>query len=360
MIVNSKNQYSPIENLKIKKNNTSITHDLSTHSGSSLSEESSGYFDLDDEYELNISPRIKTKIFESDKKIRCKTISNGGFGTVLKAHTIDNINYNLAIKVNRLLHDEDRKFVIGENIYAEKHILDPHLANVLYCDKQSKVVIMEYYNESLKKMFLDEKKNGITIINRKKVILDVLNATKKLHDNNLIHNDIKLPNVLYRKLPNNEETYVLCDFGLIQDITVDKEAQNFGTRIYMAPEKINYVLSDKYKLTKKSDVWSIGMLLFTLVATEEKGLLSSLLIVDAMIKDKRSFNDSFDDAQKYLEHIIDKYTSKQYEDYKPLIKNMLKILPSERISIESSIEYIENNIHDNIKQENTNQKTIII
>ncbi|KAG1381766.1 hypothetical protein G6F60_001109 [Rhizopus arrhizus] len=92
-----------------------------------------------------------------------------------------------------------------------------------------------------------------------KIIFDQLaHATAFLHEQNIVHRDIKLENVV---IFDREKLIVkLCDFGLSTFMRPGKPLEtNCGTVMYAAPELID--CPNGYG--KEVDVWSLGVLLFT-------------------------------------------------------------------------------------------------
>lgn len=86
-----------------------------------------------------------------------------------------------------------------------------------------------------------------------KIILGV----KSLHKQGVIHRDIKLDNILLDKNMNPK----LIDFGISS--FYDPQVLIYdtgGTPAYLAPE----VIKAEGKITPKSDVWSLGVLLYLL------------------------------------------------------------------------------------------------
>lgn len=87
----------------------------------------------------------------------------------------------------------------------------------------------------------------------------IIKLVKYLHDNNVVHSDLKLENLLI----NEKKDIIVIDFDLSficynsDGIVFDG---SFGTLKYIAPESY-----DVHVYSKKSDIWQIGVILFILI-----------------------------------------------------------------------------------------------
>jgi len=84
----------------------------------------------------------------------------------------------------------------------------------------------------------------------------VLNCLKYLHDNGIIHGDIKLENILL----SNNNVIKLVDFG--HSVDTDWKKFRTGTDSYMSPEVIQDIKSDPIK----AEVWCIGVLMYEMLS----------------------------------------------------------------------------------------------
>ena len=113
-----------------------------------------------------------------------------------------------------------------------------------------------------------------------------------LHKNKVIHRDIKLDNILLDK----DLKPKICDFGISN--LIEKNEKIFdtgGTPAYLAPE----VIKAEGKVSYKSDVWSLGVLLY--------------LLTFGIVPFKSN------DMQKlYNKIIIGKYRFPSYDDVNPV------------------------------------------
>lgn len=115
---------------------------------------------------------------------------------------------------------------------------------------------MEYIPETLELIYRNY--GGVTPDNARQYTKQLLSAIKYLHDNKVIHKDIKCSNVLI----SSEGVIKLSDFGSSKkfDQTNSTVAYNVngamtfrGSVLWMAPE----VMKDN-KYGRKSDIWSFG------------------------------------------------------------------------------------------------------
>lgn len=100
----------------------------------------------------------------------------------------------------------------------------------------------------------------------KAVMHSLTEAVVYMHDNDMVHRDLKLENVLLSEAdPTNEFNIKVTDFGLAHMKGLsgcdDLMHTKCGTLYYMAPE----VLSNKHEYTKMCDVWSLGVIMYTLL-----------------------------------------------------------------------------------------------
>ncbi|KAJ9182756.1 hypothetical protein P3X46_006714 [Hevea brasiliensis] len=197
-------------------------------------------------------------------------IGQGAFGPVYKAQM--STGETVAVKV--LAADSkqgEKEFHTEVMLLGRLH--HRNLVNLVgYCaDKGQHMLIYVYMSKgSLASHLYSENHEPLSWDLRVYIALDVARGVEYLHDGAVppvIHRDIKSSNIL---LDNSMRARV-ADFGLSREEMVDRHAANIrGTFGYLDPEYIS-----TRNFTKKSDVYSYGVLLFELIAgrNPQQGLM---------------------------------------------------------------------------------------
>ena len=170
---------------------------------------------------------------------------------------------------------------------------------------------------------LAKTKNGFNEKEIKDILLQLNNVFRKLNDNNIVHRDIKLHNILVKYI-NEEKTkfkVLLSDYGVSNQLNnITQKYKTFaGTKIIMAPEILK---GEEYN--NKCDLWSLGIIIYQLYT---KNIPYSGEVDNAILKQIKDLGQS----------ILDKIKDKQLKD---LLSKLLVEEPEKRISWE---EYFEHN-----------------
>ena len=96
---------------------------------------------------------------------------------------------------------------------------------------------------------------------------DIVKALIHIAKHKCVHGDIKPDNLLVGK--NNE--IILCDFGsstVVQNCVYDDYVTSHngerGTRLYQAPEVVNYKIYGGTYIGGYGDIWSLGIVMYTM------------------------------------------------------------------------------------------------
>ena len=177
---------------------------------------------------------------------------------------IENYNYPVNILLDnqysnfKLLNDDSSKL---DNQYSNLKLLNDDSSNDLSilcsgdsCDeiKKNNFLIIYIQMELCEKLTLYDilkEDKTLDLLDKIKIIKQLIKATKYLHDNNIIHRDIKSKNILFSK---KDMTLKLSDFGLsIYNNDYNHLTSSKGTYLYKDPH-----FKDKYM-----DIYSIGVII---------------------------------------------------------------------------------------------------
>lgn len=124
-------------------------------------------------------------------------------------------------------------------------------------DTQNVYIVLELCKQR-SMMELHKRRPVVTDYECRFYIYQVLDGVRYLHDNRIIHRDLKLGNLFL----NDQLNVKIGDFGLATRIEYDGERKKTlcGTPNYIAPEILN-----KKGHSFEVDIWSIGCVMFTLL-----------------------------------------------------------------------------------------------
>ena len=186
-------------------------------------------------------------------------IKSGGIAHIYKAS--DPITKDIvAIKIlqqSATSHRAIKGFIQEAKIL--KKLNHPNIIRVMDFGKEDGMpyMVMEYINgEDLKKLLLYKQTEKLQ---RYDLILQIGRGLDYLHENNIIHHDIKPENILVSK--NNEVKII--DFGLARYNRLRIFTRNRfidGTPTYMSPEQIR-----KRHTDKRTDIYSYGITIYEML-----------------------------------------------------------------------------------------------
>ncbi len=198
-------------------------------------------------------------------------LSEGGMGTVYRGTHIlmDKI---VAIKVLHPALAADDKIVarFSREARAASRISHPHALNVTdFGESEDGIVflVMEFLNgRTLKEVVRTD--GSMPLVRAVEIMRQVCGALEAAHAENVVHRDLKSDNIMLLDVGGGDWVKVL-DFGIakIQETDgrdPDLTAPNLiiGTPQYMSPEQC----SQASEIDSRSDIYSLGVILFELLA----------------------------------------------------------------------------------------------
>jgi len=224
-------------------------------------------------YISNSPPKYKMatpekKLSISDYQI-LDTIGKGSCGFVkLAKRKSDGKNVIIKYVVKSLVLDGCWTREDGVKIPTEIHILKyitenyphPYVLRLLNTWEDNYYYYLEFESQNVIDLFeCIDNRRFTTEAQVKKVFYRIVQGVQHLHHINIVHRDIKDENILIR---TDDDTVEIIDFGSSAYVKEGKKFDKFcGTGGYAAPE----VLSGQKYDGPPQDIWSLGILLYTMI-----------------------------------------------------------------------------------------------
>ena len=220
------------------------------------------------------------------------------------------------IEILKKLSSSNNPYIIHLISWGEEYIL---IDGVAENNEKKLFIIIDYLPN--KDLFSYIKSNEIDENMVKNFFYKILKAVEYCHSQGICHRDIKLENILL----NEKNEPVLCDFGY-GSLSIENLKFYIGSEHYYPPE----ILRQKPYNGIKSDIFCLGVLLFTLVFKSygfEQATFNDYLYKLIMKK-------KFDDYWNNIGNIVGEEKVKNVSLYcKKLIFKMLAFSPKDRPSI---------------------------
>jgi len=159
----------------------------------------------------------------------------------------------------------------------------------------------------------------------KDIFCKIAKTLKAIHKKNVVHQDLKLENIIYE---HATQKIHIIDFGFstIVEENDDLCRGDAGSYEYIAPEKLFYGKTLAYS-GFKSDVWSLGIVLHTLVLNRFPWEKEKLKAYIAENKSYPTFK------------IEERFKSLLSDDLKDLLYQLLENDPDKRISLDQVLQH---------------------
>lgn len=254
-------------------------------------------------------------------------LGGGRFGDVFLARDTL-LDKEFALKVSRMrkqeilmLQDEARLLA------ALDHANIVRFYNIDFIEGKL-VLIIEYVKGTTLRDIITDK--GIDVDICVRIMAHVLSALAYAHENKVLHRDLKPENIL---IAEKDEQHIVkvTDFGLALFIKSGSiSASTAGTPIYMAPEAWSGNFTDK------SDIWSIGAILYELLTGVPPYLADDLNTLKSKIDEGKLLVPTIlrPHIPEYLEDTVIKCLSTKPQA-RPTAKKVLQILTAKHEAIKA-------------------------
>jgi polo-like kinase 1 len=243
-----------------------------------------------------------------------KFLGQGGFAKCYEIKCCDTNKFYAAkvFEKKALSNIKSKKKLISE-IKLHKKLSHENIVNFkhFFEDKENVYILLELCtNQTLNELL--KRRKRLTDFETQFYCRQIIKAILYLHDKKIIHRDLKLGNLFL----TNNLNLKLGDFGLAAKIKHpgDKRKTVCGTPNYIAPE----ILEKKNGHSFEVDIWSFGVILYTLVIGKPPFETTDVKLTYRKIR----YND-----YSFPENI------KIEKSLKELIENILVLDPEKRLSL---------------------------
>lgn len=256
---------------------------------------------------------ITYSTFESRYRDK-KYIGAGGFGKVYKVFDHAK-NHYVALKVSDV-RPEWNKFTLKNEVELVNKLT--HHRNIARYDAcyrfntgitgEMDFAILKFYEHGNLEQFL--KKHELNDQDKRLIIVGILHGLSFLHQNLVIHRDLKAENILMTR-EDGVWTPKITDFGLSREVDDKADITNSAVGIsyaYAAPEQIL-----NQKIYRNVDIWAVGVIIYRVIADE-------LPFSGKHDGDHKSVNSQLEISKKIISNDLPDKLNTLAEPYQSIIK----------------------------------------
>jgi eukaryotic-like serine/threonine-protein kinase len=200
-------------------------------------------------------------------------LGEGGMGVVLEAIHLG-LEAPVALKVIRsdLMHDEEFVLRFVNEARAAALLKGEHIARVYdvgRLETGEPYLVMERLDGIGLETFL-ETEGPLDTPTAVGLLLEVCEGLAEAHAVSLVHRDIKPANLFLARRPDGRAIVKILDFGIAKRLadkrlrSLTNPARSLGSPWYMSPEQ----MMDPSRVDGRTDIWSLGVLLFELLTNQ--------------------------------------------------------------------------------------------
>ena len=191
-------------------------------------------------------------------------LGSGGMGVVYKARDTK-LGREVAVKFLpvKAAKDENAKERFIQEAKTASSLDDPHICTIFDIDETDDgqlYIVMAYYDGTTLEDLIEKRK--IKIEDCASIARQVAKGLATAHEAGIIHRDVKPGNVMVTR----KGLVKILDFGVAklgESQNLTREGGAVGTAAYMSPEQAR-----GEELDARSDVWSIGVVLYEMLTGE--------------------------------------------------------------------------------------------
>ncbi|XP_022912589.2 serine/threonine-protein kinase Nek8-like [Onthophagus taurus] len=187
-------------------------------------------------------------------------LGKGAFGTVYLCERKHN-KLKIVVKEISLTADNEKSQTAKNEVQILRSLNNPNV--IKYHDNfikdNSLCIIMEYASHGNLYELLKNRQQRLSFSEVMKFFCQIVMGLKHIHQKKVVHRDLKPENIFLTG--KDGDVVKIGDFGISKLLAThtDKTSTLIGTTNYLAPE-----ICDGLPYDKKSDIWSLGCILYEL------------------------------------------------------------------------------------------------
>lgn len=255
-------------------------------------------------------------------------IGGGGMALVYKAKC-NLLNRYVAIKILRQEFINDDEFIskFRRESQAAASLSHHNIVNIYDVGSEDNIyyIVMEYIKgETLKELI--KSKGKLTSKETLEISIQIAEALKHAHNNQIVHRDIKPHNILI----TNDGRVKVTDFGIARaasSSTVTNTSDVLGSVHYFSPEQARGGYTDA-----KSDIYSLGIVMYEMITGTvpfkgESPISVALKHIQEDIRPPKELDDSIpDNLDKIIRKAVQKDQSLRYNSSEEILSDMKKVM----------------------------------
>ena len=282
---------------------------------------------------------LKTYRFDPNEDL----INEGGFGKIYQAwgeHDREVIIKACPVKKNK--YTLGREFEIAQKVQGHTHIAyyEQVFSFEVPLVGTMEYGIMQFYPDGDLGRVL--KNHKLTLKEKHEILDGILKGIKHLHDNNVLHRDMKPGNILMQKV-RGKWTAKITDFGIgkafdAADNSISNTSSGIVSLLYASPEQIL-----GKKTFPNTDLWPVGIIVHLIFAGET-------LFKSNESKDTEAYR--ADITRQITKGILPDTLSKIPEPFRSIARRCLIVDPQKRVQkADELLEILSSSIPTDQKQD---------
>ncbi|WP_350448836.1 protein kinase domain-containing protein [Rossellomorea vietnamensis] len=190
-----------------------------------------------------------------------KLIGGGGMANVYLAHDVI-LDREVAIKMLRIDFANEEEFIkrFQREAQSATSLAHPNIVSIYDVGEEDDLyyIVMEYVHGMTLKQYIQQH-SPVNVDKAIDIMKQLTIAMSHAHQNHIVHRDIKPHNILL----DEEGNVKITDFGIAMALSATSITQTnsvLGSVHYLSPEQARGGMA-----TKKSDIYSLGIVMFELL-----------------------------------------------------------------------------------------------